>query len=116
MASEQQKVLGQVMAAAASAWIALGTVPSGKRWVVSTLNAANQGLTPALVSVRVRVNNAAGDPKQILVPGVELGTDAEPAAFLPITIGMTLGPNDVVEVKADATTVSFNMFGTEVTP
>jgi hypothetical protein len=107
---EALKVLGQA-APVANVQTDLYTVPAATSATVSTLQVCNQAGTKAEFRVRVRVNGAADHAKQFLYfDQALLAKDTFTA-----TIGLTLGAGDVVSVQSDSGSVSFNLFGVEVT-
>lgn len=103
------KVLGQVKPLAATL-TALYTA-SGVRAVGSSLTVCNQSGTPTSFRVSVRVAAAADDPKQYIYYDVVLGGNDTFTA----TIGITLGIGDIVSVYTTTATLSFSLFGQEVT-
>lgn len=108
--SAEYKVIGQEIPAA-NTLTTLYTVPSGKQAVCSTLVVCNQGVATTF-SVAIRPAGASIVAKQYIVYDAVIG--AAESVFL--TIGITLGATDVVSVKAGTATVSFGLFGSEITP
>lgn len=106
---EDFKVLGQLNPAATTL-STLYTVPGATKTVVSTLAVCNQG-SDTTFRVSVQVAAEADTPKQYLYYDVALPANNT----LMATIGMTLDATDVVKVYAGSSTVSFSLFGTEVT-
>ena len=102
------KTLGQSNPAATTA-TTLYTVPAATQAVCSTLVVCNQGLA-ATFRVAVRVAGLALTEKQYLYYDVALPA----GATLCTTIGITLGAADVVTVYASTATVSFSLFGQEI--
>ena len=108
--AETRKVLGQ-SAPLAATLTALYTVPGATQAVVSTLTVCNRSATPTSFSVSVAVAGAAAEEKQYVYPGIAIAGNDTFAA----TLGITLGPTDVVRVYATLATLSFNLFGVELT-
>jgi len=104
------KVLGQVVPSGATTWTQIYAVPSGKQAICSSLTVANLSTDDILYRVRVRVAGAAANDKQILV----YDTAAAAGISQALQLSMTLGTGDIVEVYGAATTISFNLFGSEV--
>lgn len=103
------KVLGQVAPAAATPAV-LYAVPAATSAVCSTLVIANRGVS-TMYRVAVRPAGAAlADQHYIVYDGV---VNQYESAFL--TLGISLAATDVVEVYAGTATVSFSLFGAEVT-
>ena len=103
------KVLGQD-APAAITNTALYTVPSATNAVVSTLSVCNRG---ASTSFRVAIRPAGAtlaDEHYIVYDNF---VNAGDAVFL--TLGITLDAADVVTVYATLATLSFSLFGSEIT-
>jgi len=103
------KVLGQIEPSAAST-TTVYTVPSATQAVVSTITACNQGVASANVRIAVRPNGEVLADKHYVAYDVTLGA-GQTAAF---TIGITVDAADVIDVRASTATVSFNVFGTEI--
>lgn len=103
------KVLGQLEPAATTE-TTLYTVPSATQAVCSTLSVCNNGATDATVRVRIKIAGAADDDKQWLFYDYAVGRK-DTRTF---TIGITLGAADVFVVYASSATVSFQLFGSEI--
>jgi len=89
----------------------LYTVPASTRTIVSTVVVCNRSATATTFRLSVAPLGAVTADKHYLLYGVALaGNDTYMA-----TIGMTLSATDVVRVYAGAATVSFSLFGVEVT-
>lgn len=108
--AQTYKVLGQLDPSAASL-TALYTVPGATSAVVSTLTIANRSATATTFRVSIAVAGAADTNKQYLYYDVTITGNNSFAA----TLGLTLGAGDVVRVYATLATLSFNLFGTEIT-
>lgn len=90
--------------------VTLYTVPSATSTVCSTLVISNQGAS-TVFRVAVRPAGAALEPKHYLI--VDNTINQYDSVFL--TLGVSLATTDVVSVYAGATSVSFNLFGSELT-
>lgn len=102
------KVLGQ-SAPAATTDTTLYTVPAATSAVCSTLSVANRG---ASTTFRVAVRPAGAslaDQHYIVYDNYVAQYDT---VFL--TLGVTLAATDVVTVYAGAATLSFSLFGSEI--
>lgn len=88
----------------------LYTVPAATQAVCSTLAVCNQSTATAF-RVSVAVAGAVDDAKQYLFYDAAIAANST----VTITIGMTLGATDVVRVYATLATLSFNLFGVELT-
>ncbi len=104
------KVLGQQNPAATTA-TTLYTVPANTSAITSTLNACN--LSGANVAIRIAVRPAGATLANVHYIAYDTVVPANNS--LAITLGMTLATTDVVTVYANTTTVSFSLFGTELT-
>lgn len=104
------KVLGQAVPSAANTWTQIYACPSGKQAICSSLTVANLTADDILYRVRVRVSNAAANDKQYLV----YDTAAAGGVSQALQLSMTLSADDRVEIYAAATTIAFNLFGSEV--
>lgn len=103
------KILGQV-APSGSFDADLYTVPSGTQSVASTLSVCNTGSASTLYRVAVRPSGEALVNKHYIV--YDGYAEANNSTFL--TIGLSLGPTDVVTVYANSGVLSFGLFGTEI--
>jgi len=103
------KVLGQIEPSAASATTAY-TVPAATQAVVSTITACNQGTASANIRIAIRPNGETLADKHYLIYDVAVG----PSQTVAFTVGVTADAADVITVQASTATVSFNVFGTEI--
>lgn len=104
------KVLGQLNPSATSL-TTLYTVPAATSAVVSTLMVCNQAGTSATFRVAVRPAGASITAQQYLSYDTAIPANDSIA----LTLGITLATTDVVSVYASTTTLSFNLFGSEIT-
>jgi hypothetical protein len=88
----------------------LYVVPSATETVVSTLVVCNQAGTGATFRVAVRQAGASLTTSQYLSYDTSLNANDS----VTMTIGMTLAATDVVTVRANSASVSFNLFGSEI--
>jgi hypothetical protein len=109
MASDY-KVLGQSKPSAATS-TTLYTVPSSTQTVVSSLWACNQDDTPTTIRVNIDPGGGGDAAEQYLAYDMPIG------AFESICVvaGLTLDTTDLVRVYCTLATVSFNLFGEEIT-
>ena len=103
------KVLGQSNPAATTL-TTLYTVPASTSAVSSTLTICNQGVTTT-VRVAVRPAGAGIAAAQYII--YDSIVNANDTAFF--TVGLALATTDVVSVYAGTATVSFNLYGSEIT-
>jgi hypothetical protein len=108
--TEDYKVLGQLAPTATTA-TDLYTVGSGKKAVISTLIICNRAGSSATFRVAIRPAGAA------LANAHYIAYDTPIAAndAIPLTLGITLGPTDVITVYASTANFSFSVFGAELT-
>lgn len=104
------KILGQLNPAATTA-TDLYTVPSATNTIASTLQVCNQAASGATFRVSVREAGAATNAKQYLA----YDTTVPANDAISLTLGITLSATDVVTVYASTNTLSFNLFGSELT-
>jgi len=104
------KVLGQSNPAA-NTNADLYTVPSSTSAVCSTIVICNQAASAATFRVAVRPAGAGIATAQY----ISYDTNVNANDSITMTIGITLATTDVVTVRANTTTVSFNLFGSELT-
>jgi hypothetical protein len=103
------KVLGQVVPLATTA-TDLYTVPAGTSTVCSTLAVCARGST-STYRVAVRPAGATLADEHYIV--YDNWVDGKDTIFL--TLGLTLGANDVVTVYSSEATNTFSLFGSEIT-
>jgi len=104
------KVLGQSNPAA-NTNTTLYTVPSATSAVCSTLVICNQAASAATFRIAVRPAGAAIATPQY----ISYDTNINANDSITMTIGITLATTDIITVRANTTTVSFNLFGSELT-
>jgi hypothetical protein len=103
------KVLGQIEPSANSV-TTVYTVPSATQAVVSTITACNQGTGSANIRIAVQPDAEALADKHYVAYDVTIAA-GQTAAF---TLGITVDAADIIAVRASTATVSFNVFGTEI--
>ncbi len=108
--AQTYKVLGQAAPTAASL-TPLYTVPPATSVVSSTIMVCNQSATPTTFRLSVAVAGAVDAAKQYVFYDVPMAAN-EARGF---TIGLTLAATDVVRCYATPATLSFNLFGSEIT-
>ena len=103
------KVLGQ--AAGTTAVANVYTVPASAQTVVSTVVIANRSTSNTNYYIAVQPNGAAlANQHYIAFSSVVAGNDS-----IALSLGLTLGPNDVISVNASSNVLSFSVFGSEIT-
>lgn len=103
------KVLGQSNPAATTS-TDLYTVGAGKSAVCSTITICNQAGSPATFRIAVRIAGASTDAKQYIAYDTSIPAND----VLTMTIGLTLAATDVITIYASTSTLSFNLFGSEI--
>jgi hypothetical protein len=86
------------------------TVPSGKEAVVSTITIANLDTNPATYRIAVRPNGESLLNKHYIA--YNAGVPANDTIAL--TIGLSLSDLDVMTVYASSASISFGVFGSEI--
>jgi hypothetical protein len=86
------------------------TVPAATAAIVSTLSICNQGTTQATFRVAVRPAGAAIAAKHYL--SYDTPIDGNDSVLM--TLGITLAATDVITVRANSASISFNAFGSEI--
>ena len=107
--AEIRRVLGQSKPAATTLTAAY-TVPSLTQVVVSTIIVANQSATATSYRLSISIAGAADTPAQYIAYDVAIAGNSVHS----YTLGITLGPADVVRVYNTLATLSFNVFGVEI--
>jgi hypothetical protein len=104
------KVLGQI-APTATTNTNVYTVPASTETVVSTIFVCNRGATAATYRIAIRKNgNSISNEHYLAYDALILANDA-----VAITVGCTLDAADVITVYASTASLSFNVFGSEIT-
>lgn len=104
------KVLGQSNPSGNTA-TSLYTVPANTEAVASTLAICNQAATAATFRAAIRPAGETLAGKHYISYETNIpGNDT-----ISLTLGITLAQTDVVTVYANSATVSFNLFGSEIT-
>jgi len=107
--ADAAKILGQSNPAAATP-TDLYTVPAATQTTVSTIVVTNRSATATTFRISVAVAGAVAADQQFLYYDIEIpGNDTFAA-----TLGITLAATDVVRCYATLATLSFNLFGVEV--
>lgn len=107
--AEAYKVLAQSKPGAASLTDAY-TVPALTSAVVSSIIICNQGAATSY-RISVAVAGFADTAKQYIAYDVAIAANSTDV----FTVGITLATTDVVRVYNTLATLSFNIFGTEIT-
>jgi len=104
------KVLGQSNPSA-NTNTDLYTVPSATSAVCSTIVICNQAASAATFRIAVRPSGATISTSQYISYDSNLNANDS----ITMTIGITLAATDIITVRANTTTVSFSLFGSELT-
>jgi len=87
------------------------TVPALTSAVLSTIMVANRSATATSFRISVAIGGAANSDEQYIAYDVAIdGNDIQE-----ITVGVSLAATDVVRVYATLATLSFNLFGVQIT-
>ena len=104
------KVLGQSNPTA-NTNTTLYTVPSTTSTVCSTIVICNQAASAATFRIAVRPAGATLAAEHYISYDSNLNANDS----ITMTIGITLATTDVITVRSSTTTVSFSLFGSEIT-
>lgn len=104
------KVLGQSNPSAATLTDAY-TVPALTQVVVSTITVANRSATPTAFRISIAIAGAADANQQYIAYDVAIAANQVQT----FTLGITLATTDKIRVYATLATLSFNIFGSELT-
>jgi hypothetical protein len=105
----EYKVLGQSAPSAATN-TNLYTVPSGKQAVISTITVTNRGSSSQSYRLAVRPDGASISPEHYIAYDVAIAANDTTA----LTIGLSLGSDDVLTAYASSASMSFGVFGSEI--
>jgi hypothetical protein len=111
MATETYKIIAQSNPSATTL-TDIYTVGVGNQAVISSIIVTNRGTSSVKYRIALAVNGAANDPKQYIAYDESIGANE----VFEFTIGATLGAGDVIRVYTATANLSFNVFGTEITP
>jgi len=103
------KVLGQSDPSADTLTTAY-TVPASTEAVVSSIVVANRGAADTSFRIAVRPNGASISDEHYIA----YDTDISANSLVALTLGVTMDASDVLSVYADDATLSFNVFGQEI--
>lgn len=104
------KILGQSNPTA-NANVDLYAVPANTSVVASTLNICNQATSTGTFRIAVRPANATLATKHYIA----YDTAIPALDTISLTIGMSLAATDVVTIYTSSSSLSFNLFGSEIT-
>jgi hypothetical protein len=104
------KILGQSGPAATTETV-LYTVPASTSTVISTLAICNQSANPATYRIAVR---PAADSTTTQKHWVVFGATIDGSDATMLTLGITLAAGDTVRVFSSSATMSFSVFGSEI--
>lgn len=110
MATYTYKVLGQSNPSSA-VLSALYTVPTSTSAVISSITVANRSENSTKFRVAVQPNGVSIADQHYVAYDIPIYGNSVTS----LTLGITLAQNDVVSVYATSGTLSFNIFGSEVT-
>jgi hypothetical protein len=105
------KVLGQSAPAATTA-TNVYTVPAATEAVVSTVVIANRAAVSATFRLSVRPGGASQANQHYIAYDVAIQANDSTT----LTLGVTLAATDVITVYGSTADLSWNVFGTEITP
>jgi hypothetical protein len=103
------KVLGQ-LEPSAETLTTIYTCPAATEAVVANICITNLSSSPAAIRIAIRPDGEAINDKHYIV--YDSGVDMYSYEFL--TMPITLNANDVISVYSSTGTVSFNVFGSEI--
>lgn len=106
MATVTYKVLGQINPIG-NTLTNVYVVPAFYNSVISSLIICNQSASNANVSIAVQPSGAAIDPKHYLVYKSSIPANDT----IPMTIGITLGQNDILSANVESANISISAFG-----
>lgn len=109
MATSTYKVLGQVDPVVTTL-TTLYTVPALTQAVVSTIVVCNRGGSATTYRISIAVAGAADNVKQYIAYDVAIAGNSTQT----LTLGISLGPADVIRVYDGIATVTFTAYGVEI--
>jgi glucose-6-phosphate dehydrogenase assembly protein OpcA len=103
------RVLGQANPTANVA-ATLYTVPASTSTIISTITICNQAASASAFSIAVQPKGGAVSASSY----VNYNTPLPGYDTITLTLGITLGNTDIINVSCFTSTVSFNAFGSEI--
>ena len=103
------KVLGQSNPSATTS-TTVYTCPSATQTVVSLINVCNRSATPTSFRVSVDVNAGGDSNEDYLAYDVPIGANE----VIQLAKGVTLDASDLIRVYATLATLTFSVFGEEI--
>ena len=103
------KVLGQ-LAPNATTDTTLYTVPVSTQAVISTIIVANRAATAGTFQIAIRPAGATLANQHFIAFNVQIAANDSTT----LTLGITLGPTDVITVNCSSANMSVNVFGSEI--
>ena len=103
------KTLGQ-LSSTADTESTIYTVPGSTQAVISAISVLNLNTSSASYRIRIKVNNAENSDKQFIF----YNTILFPKETTITNAGITLGAGDVVTIYSPASSVVFNLYGSEI--
>ena len=107
--AEVRKVLGQSAPSAATLTDAY-TVPALTQAVISTITVCNRSATPTTARISIAIAGAADANAQYVTYDMAMAANETKG----LTFGITLGAADVVRVYNTLATLTFNIYGVEL--
>lgn len=108
----EYKVLGQVAGSGAiGTYSELGQVPAGKQWLVSTVAICNEGSSAITYRLGVSTSISPSTGEWLVYGATVPANDT-----VTLTLGITMGSDWRIMTSSSSSTVSFQAFGTEITP
>lgn len=104
------KVLGQVNPSATTLTDGY-TVPALTSAILSSITVANRSATPTAFRISIAVAGAADSDIQYIAYDAPIGANE----VITLTLGISLATTDVVRVYATLATLTFNIFGVQIT-
>ena len=102
------KILGQIVGTTSTS--SLYTAPAATQTVVSSLVVANRGTTNNTFWIAAVPSGSVLDPKHYLAFNVPISGSDSTA----LTLGITLGGEDQIQISGMANSGSFTLFGSQI--
>jgi hypothetical protein len=104
------KILGQV-ASNTNVTLNVYTVPVNTQAVISTVVICNRGNANSTYTIAAQANGEAISNQHYIA----FNSFVQSNDSIALTLGLTLSSNDILSVNANSNTVSFSVFGSEIT-
>jgi predicted Abi (CAAX) family protease len=109
----EYKVLGQQIGTSQGigTYVQIGQVPAGKQWLVSTVSICNRSGSALTYRLAISTSTTPTDSNWLVYGATVPANDT-----VTLTLGITMGSDWRIMASSSAEQLTFQAFGTEITP